>query len=399
MENNKKYWLWLSIQCRTDSARIKRVLGRFRTPENVYNATSDELAQVYGIGTRDAIALADKSLEKTEKIMADMQAAGVEIVTYNDYNYPHKLRNIEKPPYVLYMKGEIDWHNIKPITIVGTRKCTEYGIEVTRSISASLTELGFTVISGMASGIDAAAAWAALEAGGKTVAVLGSRIDVIYPSENADLYEEITKNGIVVSEFMPGTNPLPGNFPHRNRIMSALGDGVLVAEAPIGSGALITARKAIDAGKSVFAVPGPIFKNAYAGSNRLIQQGAKMVTSARDIAEEYIFDRRVISMIPRERHDSTPLTREEYMDIEVPELSSVQEEEKEKYISADDERFAALDDDERKIIELLIEREYGADEMCRKLDMKINVLGNVLIGLEMQGLITKLAGNSYKING
>lgn len=403
MKDDHKYWIWLTTKPKMNSYKIKKILQRFRTPENIYNATDKDISSMIGLESLDMVALADKSLEKAEKIMEEVERIGARIVTIDDYEYPPKLRYSEFPPYVLYTMGDIDWHSIKTMTVVGTRKCTEYGRYTAQSLCRSLVDAGFTIVSGMAGGIDGMAAKAAINAGGKTVAVLGSGIDVVYPAENADLYNSIVGgNGIVITEYPPGTKPLARNFPHRNRIMSALGDGVLVVEAPEKSGALITAKRAIDEGKNVFAVPGPIFKNEYKGTNLLIQQGAKLVMSAYDIASEYVFDRKELRTMRYELSNDIPLERNDFIDKpkeNAPPKDNHNDTEGTKVeIDINDECFTELNDEEKKIIKLLADRSYGADEMCRCLDIKISELNNMLINLEMMGFISRIAGNSYKIN-
>lgn len=405
MKDDHKYWIWLTTKPRMNSYKIKKILQRFRTPENIYNAADKEIAGMITLESLDMAALADKSMEKAEKTIAETERIGAQIVTIDDYEYPPKLRYSEYPPYVLYTMGDIDWHNIKTMTVVGTRKCTEYGRYTAHSLCSSLVDAGFTIVSGMAGGIDAMAAKAAINAGGKTVAVLGSGIDVVYPAENADLYNSIVNgNGIVITEYPPGTKPLARNFPHRNRIMSALGDGVLVVEAPMKSGALITAKRAIDEGKNVFAVPGPIFKSEYMGTNQLIQQGAKLVMSAVDIASEYVFDRKELRAMRYELRNDIHLGRDDFIDkpkeVETSETkqSDIVAEDVKTETDTDDEIFTELNDEEKKIIKLLADRDYGADEMCRSLDIKISELNNMLLNLEMMGFISRIAGNNYKIN-
>lgn len=414
MREENKYWVWLTTKPRMNSYRIKKILQCFRTPENVYNATTKELDSVTGLETREITALSDKSTDRAQSVIDEVERLGARIVTIDDYEYPPRLRNAEYPPYVLYVMGEIDWHDMKTMTVVGTRKCTEYGRYTARSLCRSLVDVGFTIVSGMADGIDGEASKAAIEAGGKTVVVLGSGIDVVYPAENMDLYNSIVNgNGIVITEYPPGTKPMARNFPHRNRIMSALGDGVLVIEAPIQSGALITAKRAIDDGKSVFAVPGPIFKNEYRGTNLLIQQGAKLVMSAWDIASEYVFDKQDLRALRYELSNDIALRFEDFVDIpkkkkkksevgeNLPQDAKIDESDKHDEpigIDIDDEEFSELNDDEKKIIKLLAEKSYGADELCRGLDIKINELNNMLINLEMMGFIGRIGGNNYKLN-
>lgn len=398
MNENTVYWVWLTAQYRMSTEKVKSIIHRFRSPKRVYEASVEELCEIRGITSQDVKILSDKSLERAEEIIKETERIGAYIVTIDDAEYPSKLREIDLPPYVLYMRGHIDWNEIRGITVIGTRKYTEYGEYVTRVMCAALAENGFTVISGMAEGIDGTASRAALDAGGKTAAVLGSGIDVIYPKGNEDLYNRIIENGVVMTEYPPGTRPLPKNFPHRNRIMSALGEGVLVVEAPERSGALITANRALDMGKNVFAVPGPIFHAAYVGTNRLIQQGAKPVLSPRDIICEYVNDEKVLKSLESDAYDAEDEAQTAFLSDDVTDDAQTERTASKKQVSADDERFAELNDTEKKIISLLIERNYGTDELVRTLGVKMNELNNMLVGLEIQGFVSKLAGNNYKIN-
>mgnify|MGYP001370608293 CR=1 FL=1 len=209
------------------------------------------------------------------------------VITVFDEDYPRLLREIHQPPWVLYGLGDVRLLQSPSIGMVGTRKPTSYGRMAAFRLARELTEYGFTVISGMARGIDTEAHKGALQAGGGTIAVLGCGIDVVYPPENKKLYETIAEKGLVLSEYPPGTPVHAGLFPQRNRIISGLAYGVVVVEAPIRSGALITADFALEQSRDVFAVPGPIYQIQSSGTNRLIRDGAKIVTDVEDILAEY----------------------------------------------------------------------------------------------------------------
>lgn len=219
--------------------------------------------------------------------ISNLNAKGIKLLSYYDEEYPELLRNISDPPPVLYVKGNKEILNDMGLSVVGSRYCTYYGSQLAYEFSAQLADVGFTIISGMARGIDSQAHRGALSVKGKTIAVLGSGLDVIYPKENSTLYDEIAKNGAVISEFPMGTKPLKQNFPQRNRIISGLSVGVLVVEAGEKSGSLITASYALEQGKDVFAIPGNINNETSKGTNKLLKDGAKIVTSLDDIMEEY----------------------------------------------------------------------------------------------------------------
>ncbi len=227
--------------------------------------------------------LAKIDWEWIDKELEEIENKGVRIITYLDDEYPGGLRNVFDPPAFLYAKGKLITSNSQKIAVVGTRRTSSYGRAVTEALSKELARAGVTIVSGMARGCDSAAHWGALKANGETVAVLGTGIDKVYPKENKALYEEIIKKGLVLSEFPLGTPPLPQNFLQRNRIVSGMSRALLITEAPVKSGAMMTARLALNEGKDVFSVPGYITSDKSSGTNKLIKEGAALVEDANDI--------------------------------------------------------------------------------------------------------------------
>jgi len=217
-----------------------------------------------------------------------MNKENIKKITLSDSNYPRLLKEISDPPQVLYLKGEIKKEDETAIAIVGTRNYTSYGKRIAEEITSDLVERGITIISGLAKGIDTFVHKTALEKGGRTIAVLGSGIDLksLYPASNRGLAEKIINNGAILSEYPPGTRAKKYFFPQRNRIISGLSLGVIVVEAPHKSGALITANCALEQNREVFAVPGPVYSSSSEGTNRLIQSGAKLTMNANDVLEE-----------------------------------------------------------------------------------------------------------------
>ncbi|MBR3570686.1 MAG: DNA-processing protein DprA [Oscillibacter sp.] len=288
MRSALKYWLWLTrLPGLSNQSRLS-LLRRFGTPENVYLAEEPEFALVEGLDRRQAALLSNRSLDAAERVLERCQKLNLHLVTLQDANYPDRLRNIYDPPCLLYVKGRLPPLDEEIVlSVVGTRKCTPYGVACAESISYGLATGGAIVASGLARGIDSAAIRGALLGGGVTIGVLGNGLDVVYPRENAGLYDDVAASGALVSEYPPGAEPLPGNFPVRNRILSGIAVGALVVEAPLRSGALITASRALEQGRDVFAVPGPIGAFASQGCNRLIQEGAALVADANDIFEAY----------------------------------------------------------------------------------------------------------------
>ena len=283
-----KYWVWLA-ECRGVSNQARLALLRhFGSPEDVFYADTGEILLTEGITREQAKALEDHKLDKADKILADCQRLGLRILTIQDAEYPGRLQNIYDPPCLLYVKGRLPAiDETAAVAVVGTRDCTPYGVACAEKLGYGLASGGAVVVSGLAKGIDAAASRGALRAGGVTVGVVGNGLDVHYPYESRYLYEDIAAAGALLSEYPPGTEPAGNHFPARNRIISGLSLATLVVEAPERSGALITAETALEQGRDVFAVPGPIDAPASVGCNRLIRDGAGLVSDAWDILREY----------------------------------------------------------------------------------------------------------------
>ena len=267
-------------------ARLSALLDSCGSIESAWKASIQNLK---------AAGLDRRSLENLLRARRDIdvedewrriQHAGVRVITWDDLDYPQNLRHIDAPPPTLYVLGELIEPDTWSIGVVGTRRASHYGREVAHSLGSELAHNGLTVISGLALGIDTVAHRAALEAGGRTLAVLGSGVDQIYPPGNRRLAREIVKNGAIISEYAMGVRPEASNFPPRNRIISGLSRGVIVVEAPRRSGALITARFAAEQGRDVFAVPGNILNAGSVGCNILIQQGATPLLSLQDVLEQ-----------------------------------------------------------------------------------------------------------------
>ncbi len=271
-----KYWVWLS-ECRGLSTALRlQLLEHFGTPENVYYAEPEDYLQVEGMTPRLAQPLADKSMEEADRILGACEHIGARILTMQDADYPMRLRNIYEPPLLLYVRGTLPLIDEEAaIAMVGTRKATPYGLETAEELSYAMAKQGALIVSGGAYGIDTAAHRGALRAGGRTIALLGCGPDVVYPAGNERLYRDVIASGALVTEYPPGTPAIGAHFPVRNRIISGLCLATVVVEAPEGrSGALITARTALEQGRDVFAVPGPIKAPMSRGCNRLIADGA-----------------------------------------------------------------------------------------------------------------------------
>lgn len=283
-----KYWLWLTQLRGLRNQTVLALLRHFPSPEDVFYADPGEILLVEGMSREQAALLENHSLESANRILGACQQLNLQILTMQDAQYPGRLRNIYDPPALLYVKGRLPLVDEElTVAVVGTRDCTPYGESTAEKLGYGLSAGGAVVLSGLAKGIDAAAARGALRGGGAVVGVVGNGLDVYYPHESRYLYEDVAAAGALLSEYPPGTEPAKGHFPARNRILSGLSLATLVVEAPERSGALITAGTAMEQGREVFAVPGPVDAPASMGCNRLIQDGAGLVVCAEDVLREY----------------------------------------------------------------------------------------------------------------
>lgn len=336
--------------------KIKNLFGSF---EQCFTANSDKLyASFLPVNLAEQIIHIRRNADPLG-MLQQIHDKDINITWIDDNDYPVLLRSIPDPPYIIYYKGHPGTANSICIAVVGCRAATIYGRNTARDFARELAYIGVVVVSGMARGIDTEAHRGALEGGGKTIAVLGSGLDIIYPRENQQLFQDICNSGMVISEFSPGTIPEPGNFPMRNRIISGLSRGVLVVEAKARSGSLITADFALEQGRDVFAVPGPITSKNSQGTNDLIKQGAVMVTCSEDIINEYN------DMIVKPK------------DLP-PEDGNIQ-----------------LDNDEKNIIQYMGYNPIHFDELVNKTGYNIGLMSSILLGLEFKGIIKGIPGNYY----
>jgi len=286
LTEEQRTWLSLSLVPGVGSTLFIRLLARFGTPATVLSASEAALREVVGPKVAQRIRQYREVVDIHAQERA-LEAYGARLLTMDDPAYPEHLAEIYDPPLALFCRGQFDWTAAPPaLAIVGTRRPTSYGHRMAGQLAEQLAARGLTVVSGMATGIDAAAHEGALKAGGQTLAVLGCGVDVVYPAENAELMHRIMQQGAVVSSFPMGIKPSRGHFPYRNRIISGLCLGVIVVEAPPGSGSLITARNAAEQGREVFAVPGHAGERNALGPHSLIREGAKLVESVDDIVAE-----------------------------------------------------------------------------------------------------------------
>ena len=283
-----QHWIWLAHRPGLNDRTKTVLLQHFSDPEDIYFADGGAFSHIEELSEEAVEALQDKNLIPAQEIMEACQREKLHILTYRDAAYPAALKNIPDPPMVLYYRGQLpDLDAVPVIGVVGTRKASVYGMTAAKRLGYQIGKCGGIVVSGMAYGIDGMAMSGALTAGAKVVGVLGCGADIVYPVSNRALFQDTERFGCILSEFPPGTPPARWTFPKRNRIISGLSNGVLVVEAPEKSGALITARLAAEQGRDVFAVPGNIDIPSFVGSNRLLRDGAIMVSSGWDILIEY----------------------------------------------------------------------------------------------------------------
>ncbi len=369
MDESAQYWLALG---RIDGLGVRgahSLIRHFSNPEAVFAAslTALESCELSAQVARDIRAR--KGLAEAEKELAEARRQGIAVLSYSDPAYPPLLQQIADPPLALYVKGDVALLLQDAVAMVGTRRPTAYGSSVTHRLANDLAQRRLVIVSGMARGIDSAAHRGALEAGGKTVAVFGTGADVIYPRENKSLAARIAEHGAVVAEFPLGTAPLPENFPIRNRIISGLSLGVVIAEAAEYSGSLITARMALEQNREVFAVPGNITSAQSFGPNLLIKQGAKLVDQWMDVIEEFPASVRARLL---------------------PSPAAVQE------TPAQPPLIPALDGDQMAVYEALRPDEaLFVDAICHCVSLPQPRVLAALLGLEMSGLVRQLPGMNF----
>lgn len=382
-----KYWLWLTeLPGLTNQTRLA-LLRHFPTPEDVYYADPEEVLLTEGITREQVKLLEDKDCSGADRILADCQRLDLDLLTIQDAGYPNRLRNIYDPPCLLYVRGRLPaFDDEASIAVVGTRDCTPYGVSCAEKLGYGLAAGGAVVVSGLARGVDSAALRGALRAGGTVTAVLGNGLDVVYPPENQYLYEDVAAAGALISEYPPGTPPEAKHFPVRNRIMSGLCLGTLVVEAPARSGALITAGTALEQGRDVFAVPGPIDAPASVGCNRLIRDGAGLVSDAWDILGEY--EPRFPDKLRREGARETPAVlgyqaRQKTEPKPVPPSVS---------LSHND---YSLTDDQICLLRALTEEPMLVDDLIELTDIPTRRVLSALTVLEIEHLVTQHSGKRY----
>ena len=365
---SKEYWVGLSLVAGIGPIKIKKLLEQFGSPEKVWSLSKEEMAAVPYIGAKIAGEFQRvKDETDLKKFLDECAAVEIHVLCPEDSEFPANLLNIYDPPPVIYYRGGLKQEDLYSIAIVGSRNMTAYGKRVTRMLATELAEKGFTIVSGMALGVDGVAHEAAIAAQGRTIAVLGSGVDVVYPPEHRKLYAEIIKSGAVLSTYPPGTRPEKGHFPARNRIISGLSLGTVVVEAGVKSGALITADLALEQNRDVFAIPGSIFSPQSAGCNALIAKGAKAVMRTKDILDELDG----LHWLEVQQTNSNGVTS----GVKAPELTATQ----------------------TKVVHILAAGEMSLDDLLNELNLGVAELNTLLFELELAGVVTQLPGLKFAL--
>ncbi|MFN2158969.1 MAG: DNA-processing protein DprA [Anaerolineales bacterium] len=356
-DNSIKYWVGFNLVKGIGPVRLRGLVDFFGDVESSWNASLSDLERS-GLGLKEINALQEiRSSDLLERTWDYIQSKNITVLTWEDEKYPRLLREIDHPPPVLYLRGEIRVEDDPSVSVVGTRRMTEYGKQVTTELSQTLAHNGITIVSGLARGVDAVAHRVALESNGRTIAVFGCGIDRVYPPEHRSLAEEIAGHGALVSDYPPGTKPEASNFPARNRIISGLSRVVVVIEAGSRSGALITANFAAEQGRDVFAVPGFIYSPASTGTNNLIQQGAFPMLGPQDVLEILNLD-----MIDQHRSARQELP---------------------------------ADATEAELLRLLGREPLHVDEISSKINMPIENVTASLAVMELKGMIRQVGSMHY----
>lgn len=375
------YWLWLATRAKLQTKEMLALLEHFGSAEDIYFLSENDYPATLELSADAVKTLGDKDLKVPEKIMADCDRKGIRILTWDDSHYPNRLKNIYDPPLVLYYKGKLPhFDDLPAIGVVGTRNASAYGLSTAQKLGSEIADCGGIVVSGMAMGVDAMATHGALIQSGFAVGVLGCGVDRVYPACNAQLFRRMEQSGCLISEYPPGTKPDKWNFPRRNRIISGLSCGIVVVEAPLKSGSLITARQALEQGRDVFVVPGNIDIPTFQGSYALLREGAIAISSGWEVLSEYeqLYPE-WICQAPAAEEKAAPADKkvvdngknQAYSDVEIP---------------ADD-----LSDDEKAVLSQL-DGEMLMDNLIAGTGLSTPAVMAAVTLLEIKGLVVTLPG-------
>lgn len=371
----------------------------FGSAERALQATSEELSKIERLSPTMRDLLSRKPIQyPIERELELIHEYGCQIVTLYDDAYPSRLKEIDTPPLVLYIRGALTSEDTLSISLVGSRDAKDYGRKVGYRLSFQLAQRGLTIVSGLARGIDTSAHRGALEAGGRTIAVMGSGLSFIYPATNSDLAEKITASGALISEFPMGVKPKPRNFPRRNRIISGLTLGTVVVEASNRSGALITARLAGEQGREVFAVPGEIFSELSTGTHKLINNGAKLINTVDDLLNElppYVLNQIQSESLTASVPDTETESAQE-SPVEKPNTKSeAVQPPREAPPPVQSTPPPDLTPDEKTVFDAIETPSSHIDTIVRTTQLPIAQVSSVLLMLELKGIVQQLPGKQF----
>lgn len=387
------YWVWLAEHPSLTSRQKNILLQRFTDAEELFFAQEEKLAD---LDPAIKAALQDKDTVNAEKILRDCAKKDISLLTIRDPQYPGRLRNIPDPPLVLYYKGTFPDFETQPVIgVVGTRKSTPYGVTAARKISRQIASCGGLVVSGCADGGDTAAMRGAMEAGKSVVGILGNGIDVVYPPKNRNLYADVAQTGCLISEYPPGSPPERWHFPKRNRIISGVSHGVLVTEAPQRSGALITAKAAMEQGRDVYVIPGNIDNPNCEGSNALLQEGAAAVFSGWEVMKEYegMYPVVVTKTSPVWEPETEPaalrVAQPDKPVFAVTDKKVIDKPQQNSYIGIENSN---LSEEEAKILSLLSGTPKHMDDVIAEASMSAGKVLSIVTKLTVKGLVISHPG-------
>ena len=394
------HWLWLSQLPEVTIRQKLDLMKIYHDPEELYGVAEDALSRLDGMTPKMLKALSNKDLTHARRILNACSEKSISILTIGDGAYPNKLKNTEDPPLVLYYKGCLpDWESVPVIGVVGTRKASSYGLQIAGELGYQIAACGALVVSGGADGIDTQALEGALQAGKKTVAVLGFGADIVYPAKNKRLFEAIEKQGCLLTEYVPGTPAYSWNFPRRNRIISGLSAGVLVVEAPERSGALNTARHAMEQGRDVFVVPGNINTPTCVGSNELLRERAIPVFNGWDVVREYegLYPGAITRSFDPKPANLAVAQKPIYPRQESPQDNkSIDKREKSRYSVLNSES-PDLTPEEQKVVALLSEKPCSVDAVMAQSDLPAGKVLSILTVLALKGVVENHPGKCVSL--
>ncbi|MBP0990092.1 MAG: DNA-processing protein DprA [Oscillospiraceae bacterium] len=390
-----EYWVWLSLAF-GPGAKYDGALDKFGDPRSLYDSGEEGFLSIPKIRSDMAKRLSAVTLGDAYRVIEQVEKLGGKIITFESEEYPARLKNIYAFPIVLYVKGELpDIEENLCIGMVGTRKCSRYGINAAVKIGGELAANGAVIVSGLAEGIDSAAHSAAITAGGKTIAVMATGIDRVYPKFNKGLMEKIIENGAVITDYPPNTEVNGKNFPVRNRLIAGISSGVIMVEGSRRSGALITANHAIEQGKDVFAVPGNIFRENLEGNNALLKQGAIPVTCAEDVFNEYEY--KYIEKIRMEKVKLEPRAVSSKKSEDTGSKSGAEQLFENKN-TVKKELNDGASEEAKAVYEKIGNEPITAEDISAAVGLPFGTVAAALTELEIYGVIKSLPGNNFCIN-